>query len=399
MDEPLVFETLALPTDVALVAGDRAWHEVAQTAYAQGDLYEAKRILLQLLLGYRRSRTLAQQLEAVTTRLDRAQEGARAAMSELSPVVLPAQPNAFRLLRAAVLPSRPVPKVALKSNVANKITDDEDWHRDRPLTEYSLPPRDMLVQLRINFRDAEHDQTLGRMTMTTLLREASHPLFLPEKFPTWVPPNFGTNPLARLVRSEAFDLAFYGQNFLLVFDAAHTLVRGFDTFSMQFPTSHLKRAGVKVGEITVEQDGERQTSALTVRDNGPQHDVRWAQVRDGVLYLSTSHNGYAKETGGMSSWITGVDMATGDVLFRSDPLTANSQNFVFWGSAILCGYGFTAEPRAFYVLDASNGRTLQKITLPTSPEAFVPKYEKNQVDVRGYNRDFVFSVESSKQVP
>ena len=47
----------------------------------------------------------------------------------------------------------------------------------------------------------------------------------------------------------------------------------------------------------------------------------------GVLYVSHSHNTYAKSSMGTNAYIIAVDLVTGKILWRSAPLVANASNF------------------------------------------------------------------------
>ena len=97
--------------------------------------------------------------------------------------------------------------------------------------------------------------------------------------------------------------------------------------------------------------------------------LRWAQLKDGILYVSIGHNTYA-ESEPDSSYMAAIDPETGKVIWRSDPLVSNALNFKIVGDTIICGYGFTAEPDFIYLLDLSTGKTVDKIKVNTGPDQF-----------------------------
>jgi outer membrane protein assembly factor BamB len=119
--------------------------------------------------------------------------------------------------------------------------------------------------------------------------------------------------------------------------------------------------------------------------------ITWGQARDGVLYLKSANMGYARVSRGYNAYLTAIDMADGSLRWRSDPLVANSRNFVIHGGHIISGYGFTAEPDNLFVIDRANGSVVHKISLSTKPDAILEKNGK--LYVRGYNADFSFDID------
>ncbi|MEQ9320206.1 MAG: hypothetical protein RIF41_13660, partial [Polyangiaceae bacterium] len=100
--------------------------------------------------------------------------------------------------------------------------------------------------------------------------------------------------------------------------------------------------------------------------------------------------GYAKDAGGHNAYLSAIDLATGELLWQSEPLVSNSRNFVLHGGYILSGYGFTAEPDHLVVLARDTGAVVRKVSLPTKPDVLLPKDGK--LFVRGYDKDFVFDL-------
>jgi len=116
--------------------------------------------------------------------------------------------------------------------------------------------------------------------------------------------------------------------------------------------------------------------------------TRFASVVDGVLYVSHSHNTYAKSSMGMNAYITAVDLVTGKILWRSAPLVANGSNFIVSGDGIITGYGFTDEQDYLYVVDRHTGKTVTKTLVKSGPEQMA--LIDGILHVRTYNTDYQF---------
>ena len=85
--------------------------------------------------------------------------------------------------------------------------------------------------------------------------------------------------------------------------------------------------------------------------------------------MSLIHNGYSSEEPN-SNYMVAIDPNTGYVLWRSEPLVANSDNFLLINDTIVCGYGFTAEPDFIYLLDRFTGQIMEKIPVNSAPDQF-----------------------------
>ena len=95
--------------------------------------------------------------------------------------------------------------------------------------------------------------------------------------------------------------------------------------------------------------------------------IRWARLIDGMLYVELSMNGYASEEPD-SSYMVGINLESNQVAFRSEPQTANAENFAVVNDCIICGYGFTSEPDYLYILNRYTGECLEKIPVNSAPE-------------------------------
>lgn len=134
--------------------------------------------------------------------------------------------------------------------------------------------------------------------------------------------------------------------------------------------------------------------------NGPDDDkgkysattqyIRWAQIVDDILYVSVGHNGYASVES-QSSYIVAIDINTNDVIWRSDPLVSNANNFKIVGDTIICGYGFTAEDDYIYLLDLSTGQTVERIKVRSGPDQF--EVVGDTLYVATYNTAYTFKIE------
>jgi hypothetical protein len=124
---------------------------------------------------------------------------------------------------------------------------------------------------------------------------------------------------------------------------------------------------------------------------GPVQNIIWAAEAGGVLYVSHSHQGYARESRGLNGYLTAIDPRTRRPLWRSRPLVANAATFEVVGNVIIAGYGYMAEPDAVYLLDRRSGAVVQRVPLPSAPD-FIMRRGKT-VFVRTYDRDVVLELE------
>ncbi len=125
--------------------------------------------------------------------------------------------------------------------------------------------------------------------------------------------------------------------------------------------------------------------------SGETQFIRWAKIYDGTLYLAVIINAYS-EAEPESNYMVAVDPATGDVLWRSQPLVDNANNFQIIKDTIICGYGFTAEPDYIYLLDRFTGQEIQKIKVNSAPDQF--EVVDDTLFVATYNTAYEFQIES-----
>jgi hypothetical protein len=97
-------------------------------------------------------------------------------------------------------------------------------------------------------------------------------------------------------------------------------------------------------------------------------EITWARQLDRLLLVQTNHSGYASDSGGRNGYLTGIDLDTGRVRWRSPSLVANARTFVVTRGLIVSGYGFTAEKDWLYLVDPATGRVRDRLALPSMAE-------------------------------
>jgi PQQ-like domain len=125
-------------------------------------------------------------------------------------------------------------------------------------------------------------------------------------------------------------------------------------------------------------------------------EIRWAVAQDDRLYVSHAHRTYAESSRGANAYVTAIRIADGALLWRSQPLVSNAQNFALvpageGGQVLITGYGFTAEPDFLYVLDPETGAVLSKAKVDSGPEYIFAQGDR--IHVRTYDRDYVFRMQ------
>lgn len=120
-----------------------------------------------------------------------------------------------------------------------------------------------------------------------------------------------------------------------------------------------------------------------------ERSIHCALMTDNYLYLSVFHSTYA-ESCPENGYIICIDVNTDKIVWISDPLVINSDNFVRYGDSLICGYGFTQEKDYLYVLNRFTGKTEKKIPLKKSPDYIT--YVGDDLWVRTYSYDYVFTI-------
>lgn len=117
--------------------------------------------------------------------------------------------------------------------------------------------------------------------------------------------------------------------------------------------------------------------------------IHWAQIKDGILYVSIGHNGYAYEEPD-ANFILAIDLETNELLWKSQSCTCNSANFMIVDDTIICGYGFTAEPDYLYLLNRYTGEITDTIAINSAASHFV--LEGDVLYVATYNTAYEFQI-------
>ena len=117
--------------------------------------------------------------------------------------------------------------------------------------------------------------------------------------------------------------------------------------------------------------------------------VQYACEQNGVVYVELMFNGYSSEEPN-TAYICAFDKESGEVIWKSDPLVANAENFIVTESSVICGYGFTDEDDYLYELDIQTGETVDRIKLDKKPDVFVR--EGSRLTVWAYDTEYEFRV-------
>ena len=231
----------------------------------------------------------------------------------------------------------------LRSSNPNKITDTDAWfeRNDLSLPTYRVP---------------------------NPFRQIS------SNIPDNIPKSLRNNMLVKAIRHGDKEFLIYGRHFaesryLLIYDRAEDkFTRGYDFSNYIYSPSYLLEDKNYINQ-----------------------NLNWVVPEDNILYFSHSHNTYAQSSDEMNGYITALDLDTNQILWRSQSLVCNANNFVIIDNVIICGYGFTAEPDYLYLVNKNTGEVLQQIKLKTAPNYIIPK--DNKLYVRTYDTDYVFSIQ------
>ena len=95
----------------------------------------------------------------------------------------------------------------------------------------------------------------------------------------------------------------------------------------------------------------------------PPFNTLSAVVRAGsAVFLSVSFNGYTKEFPQGGNRVIALDLCAGRVVWQSPNSTSNG-GLLLMGDYLIAPYGFTAEPRWLFVLDARSGSVVQRLPI------------------------------------
>jgi hypothetical protein len=279
--------------------------------------------------------------DVATAAMLSAQESAARSFANLQPTRLPSPPWRHTVVKPLPVETGAAPKLVQIRKQANAITDEADWLRRHNLRipEYEVP-----------------NPMRGQ----------------PGNLPPNIPPTFGNELLIQAIAHPDHTILVYGPDYasgrhLAVLDHQGRLVAFLD-----FAAYNLAPDNLQADLQFVDQS------------------VQWAEVKEGILYVSHGHRTYARSSKGMNAYITALDLATTELRWRSEPLVAGAANFVLDAGFILTGYGFTAEPDHLFVLERRTGKTLSKTKIDSAPEyLFV---QDRRLLLRTYDTDYEFEL-------
>ena len=116
-------------------------------------------------------------------------------------------------------------------------------------------------------------------------------------------------------------------------------------------------------------------------------DVTGAAIVGDVLYVANGGGSYAKEVFGKKGFMTALDLRSGKLLWRSQPLVTGG-TFAVQGDHLITGYGFTDEPDYLYLLRRADGSVAQRVSLPSAPSDIYLDGGIVRVDAYGGAYDF-----------
>lgn len=308
----------------------------------EGKFSEAREVFESLLDAYPGNVSLRALRDAAAKSESDVRSGAVESLANRTPKLLPEPPWKYTLgTRVEVAQMGPQPKLKALSRERNAVVDDEAWF-------------------------AENDLQLPLWEVPNEFRGITGAL------PQYVPPKFGNFRIIQAIDHGDHAVLVYGPDFgagwiVAIVDAQGALT-GFFDFS-----AYVRAPKVRRGDEAFVDQG-----------------VQWAEVHDGVLYVSHGHRTYAASSGGMTAYVTALDAASGEVLWRSAPKVSSTMNFVLHEGWIITGYGFTAEPDHLVLLDQRTGKVAKKIKLKTGPDFVVPKGD--ELYVRTYDMNYVFEL-------
>lgn len=234
-------------------------------------------------------------------------------------------------------------KLKHKSDKPNEIIDEDVWFQENGLT------------------------------LTDFLEPGQQPIDLIKYLPEQVDAYCGDLFIVKAFYDNAYIYCVYGPNFaegylLNIYDAkSYQLLYSLDFYAYLYSPDYIE----------------------DYYDYIPQ-GIQWATTKDGILYISHSHNTYAKYSNHMNAYITAIDLSDTSIVWRSEALKCNSDNFILLDDVIISGYGFTAEPDYLYQINRYTGEVIDQISIKSSPYYIIQK--NNILYVRTYNTDYEFEI-------
>lgn len=233
-------------------------------------------------------------------------------------------------------------KLKMKSSKANKITDDEKWFSKNNISMKTYEKPGSLSNLSGSLPDGI-DTVWKDLIITNAFYDSSY-----------IYCTYGAD------YSEGYILNIYDAKTL-------KMVYSLDFSKYRYSPKYLK-----------------------ADYNYIQQKINWSEIKDNILYISHSHNTYAKSSNNMNAYVTAIDLTDMSILWRTKALVSNSYNFLIIDGVIFCGYGFTNEPDFLYQIDRNTGRTLSKTRLKSAASYIIKK--GNALYIRTYNNDYIYEI-------
>lgn len=379
-----------------LTAPDRDLFERGRAFERAGDLHKARSVFAHLSRHYRGSQAILSCYNAATEKILAARKHVLSEF-ELTPVEKVAAPPYKYFLRTnaastSELPPRTKAKLTFAGERKNKIVDENAWFDDNDirLPLYQTPSRGDYAFMSLAIYTTENApwpdfEVHGIATMDP------EPQFLRQPLSSTIPLSFGALALERASVSNGHIIAWFGSDqvppVLTVFTEKGAVVGNFDLTAFRHPPLS-QEVKVKTGSLTVSQGDASVTRDLVAKVETISLELGWAEVLGDVLFVQHHFNGYTRVAGGQTGYLTAIRMSTREVLWRSEAQVANARSFLLdkERGVIVSAYGFTAEPRALYVIDATTGVIAQKLPVRATPSVLVRK--DDTIYLRGYDTDY-----------
>jgi hypothetical protein len=188
---------------------------------------------------------------------------------------------------------------------------------------------------------------------------------LPVGAPEYIPSVYGVETLNAIIPSGNRILLIYGGRYLVSLIGMQTEVV-FDLEALRHPPK-----------------------ATPQWKQFAQQDATYAQIVDDTIYLCNGGGSYAREVYGKKGFMSAIDLATGVIWWRSDPLRCNA-TFAVVGEYLATGYGFTNEPDFLYLLRIADGKTVAKAKLRSGPDSV--SFDGKTIHVEAYRHVYEFEL-------
>jgi hypothetical protein len=300
--------------------------------FNKGDNQMKKRVLSVFMILFMLTAIVANQ-NAIITKAD---------TKDGDSVLLEEPPFSYFLAHGKVNKKAAALKLKVKSSKANSITDEENWLKKNKLSLNTYEVPNSYRMLSGNLPE-EIDTKWNGLIITSAFYDKSYIYCI-----------YGSD------FSEGYILNIYDYNTLKIL------------YSLDFTNYKYSPKYIKSDYEYIQQR------------------VNWAAIKDDILYVSHSHNTYAKSSNNMNAYITAIDLSDMSIIWRTKALVSNSNNFVIVDNVILCGYGFTDEKDYLYQINRNNGVTISKTSLKSAASYLVKK--GNSLYVRTYNTDYILEL-------